>query len=154
MLNKTCLTCGNKITQKRFRRFCSHKCRNKYNNKKQHQYRAEWQRNYWGRYEKGRIQCLICGKWYFQLGSHVAQTHKMPAREYRKQFGYDVKSGKSILAKHLHELYGKQAIENKTYKNLKAGKKYWFKKGDKKAGRYERSEQTMARLKKKPFIIK
>jgi len=43
---------------------------------------------------------------------------------------------------------GDKAIHNKTFKNLEAGKKFRFVKGDEKAGVYKRSPETMERLKK------
>ncbi len=93
--------------------------------------------------DKEKIQCLICGEWFRQVGSHVVQRHGMTAREYRAKYGLDVKKGQ--LPKDLKELYGKQALENGTYKNLESGKKFRFKKGDK-VGIYKRSEQTLKRL--------
>lgn len=92
-----------------------------------------------------KIQCDICGKWYKQVGSHIWNTHKITAKEYRKKYGYDTKKGQ--LPPNYKKLKAKQAIERGGYKNLKKGKKYWFKKGQKNIGTYERSEQTMERLK-------
>ena len=87
---------------------------------------------------QSKIQCLICGLWYRQLGSHVSQIHKIKARDYRIKFGLDSKTGKATLSKDLQKLYAKQAMETGTYKNLEKGKKCRFKKGDKRAGKYER----------------
>ena len=43
---------------------------------------------------------------------------------------------------------GDQAIENETYKNIiDTGKKHRFKKGQQGVGVYERSDQTLRRLK-------
>lgn len=61
--------------------------------------------------------------------------------------GFDVYKTTHTLTSTLRKLYGKQAMENKTYKNLKAGAKNRYKKGDKTIGRYQRSEETLARLK-------
>ena len=93
---------------------------------------------------KDKIKCLICGRWYKQVCTHVVQVHKITAREYRKQFGLDVKRG--LLPDYLRQLYRKQVFENGTLNNLKAGKKNWFKKGQKGVGVYTRSVQTMERL--------
>ena len=148
-IRKTCKICGKPIIEKRFRTYCSKECRNKSNNRKHKDggYSKAWYRKKSAKFEPGKIQCKICGGWYNQLGSHVVQRHKITAREYRIEFGYDRKAGKSILSKNLHELYGKQALENGTCKNLKKGKKYWFKKGEPNAGNYKRSAETMERLK-------
>jgi len=59
-------------------------------------------------------------------------------------FGLDVKRG--LLSPEDREIMRQHTFENKTVENLKAGKKYWFKKGDHSAGRYERSQQTLDRL--------
>ena len=135
-------------------KFCSVLCRNRFNYNKRGG--AEYQRDYLYKKSledgKERIQCKICGRWYRQVGSHVVNTHKMTAREYREKFGYDVKKGQ--LPKDLKQLYGRQAIENGTSKNLKQGKKFWFEKGDKRAGSYIRSEETITRLKKLHLLTK
>lgn len=68
----------------------------------------------------------------------------MTAREYREYIGVDVKKG--LLPDDLRKLYGEQALENGTYKNLKAGHKYWFRTNDPRAGKYKRSQQTYERL--------
>jgi hypothetical protein len=78
------------------------------------------------------------------VGSHINQVHKIKAREYRKMFGFDVKKGQ--LPPKLKELKSRLAIERGGYKNLKAGKKFWFKKKQKNVGVYTRSEQTLERL--------
>jgi hypothetical protein len=70
------------------------------------------------------------------------------AREYKEMIGKDVKKG------HIPEWYRNvkhetnQATWEKIEKNLKRGKKYWFKKGDPRAGNYKRSPETMERLHK------
>jgi len=119
----------------------------KFHNKKHRQYNAEWQRNRHDarRTGEGLIECQICGKRYYQVGSHVVQTHGYnSAREYREVFGFDVKRGQ--LEENLRKVKSKQVFDNGTYKNLKKGKVYWFKKGDRTAGRYTRSYETLARL--------
>lgn len=113
---------------------------------KRRNYLNEYTRRIRGRKEKGKIQCKICGSWYWQLGSHVVQRHDITARDYRIKFGFDYKTGKETTAKHLRELYKKQALENGTYKNLRKGICFRFIKGDERAGRYKRSKQTMERL--------
>ena len=114
---------------------------------KRKDYLREWYRKKRGRREKGKIQCKICGLWYWQLGSHVVQRHHITARDYRIKFGFDYKTGKETTAKHLRDLYKKQALENGTYLNLKKGTRFRFIKGDERAGRYKRSKQTIQRLK-------
>lgn len=129
-LLKNCKICGNPIP-KGFRTYCSKNCRNKRNYQKFHQSSLEWARKNRGKFEEGKRKCLICGNWYVQVGSHVKQTHGETAREYKKEFDLPVKSG--VIPDWYKELKGQQALENDTYLNLKAGKKFWFKKGDPKA---------------------
>ncbi len=109
---------------------------------------AEWQRARADAIAKipspHKRMCLICFLWYRQVGSHIVQRHKMTARQYRVHFNLEVKKG--ILPPDLKELYGKQALENGTYKNLKKGKKFRFKKGQSGVGIYKRSPITQQRL--------
>jgi hypothetical protein len=133
-------------------KYCSVLCRNKVYYKKRGG--AEAQREYLYKRAEGdkrpKIKCQICGKAYRQVGSHIAQVHGCTAREYREEYGFDVKKGQ--LPHDYRALKAGQAIECGGAKNLKLGKKYWFQKGDKKAGRYKRSDETMARLKRQIFI--
>ena len=94
---------------------------------------------------KNKIQCKICGKWYIQVGSHIFQKHKMTAKQYRKEYGFDVKKGQ--LPENYRKLKSNYVFENGTVNNLKAGEKYKFKKGQKGCGIYNRSQETMERLK-------
>lgn len=128
---KTCKICGQPITENRYRTYCSAKCRNQRNYKKYYIYQQEWSRNKRGGYSPNKKKCIICGKWYRQVGSHITQRHGMTAREYRELYNLPVKRG--ILPPDLRELKGEQAKENGTYNNLKAGKKYRYKKGDERA---------------------
>ena len=131
----TCKVCGEPIKEKRFRTFCSDKCRNKFYQKKYQPQRSKWQRE---RMDKKasvpssrKKQCGICGKWYVQVGSHIFNRHGMTAREYREKFDLPVKRG--IVPKWYREKKAKQCAENGTIKNLKAGKVNWYKKGDPRA---------------------
>lgn len=143
---KECMTCGGPVP-KGFRSYCSTKCRDKRNNEKFKASRDVWQR------ERNRerasvpsakkVQCLICGGWYVQVGTHIVQVHEMTARQYRKEFGFDLKRGQ--LPEWYREIKSEQNCD-KAKNNLKAGKEFWFKPGDHKAGVYERSEQTKSRL--------
>lgn len=35
----------------------------------------------------GKVQCHVCGELFYNLGSHVVQSHKLRAREYREKYG-------------------------------------------------------------------
>jgi hypothetical protein len=61
-------------------------------------------------------------------------------RDYKKHFGLDTKRGRTAGV--YRELKRKT---NRNIKNLKLGKKYRFKKGDR-VGLYTRSEETKQRL--------
>lgn len=149
-IRTTCKVCGGDITGKRYRSYCSKKCRDHFYQQKYQPMRSEWQRNRDdGRHSKPdsrKIKCLVCGRWYVQVCTHVLQRHGMLAREYKKFYGMDVKRGK--VPEWYREMKGSQAKENGTENNIiEIGKKFWFKPDDPKAGRYERSEETMERLK-------
>jgi len=92
---------------------------------------------------KDKIQCMICGQWFTQVGSHVVQKHNMTARQYRIKFGFDVKKGQ--LPESFRKHKARMAIEKGGVKNLIKGAKYRFKKGD--TIIYKRSRQTLTRLK-------
>ena len=157
-IRENCKICGSKLPNARFRTFCSKKCRDKSYAGKYNDYRTEFARIKRNKEasipDKKKIKCQICGRYYRQLCTHVVKVHKIYAREYKETFGLDVKTGKSTLSSDLHKLYGEQAIENGTFKNLKAGKKYRFVKGDKKAGKYQRSEETIERLRNQSQTFK
>ena len=141
-----CLICKTKIP-KGYKKFCSKKCRTKSYNLKNREYQKAWikeRQDKEATKSQGKVQCLICEKWYVQVGSHIVQTHKMTCREYRQEYGLEVKRG--ITPSWYRKLKGDQALTNGTYKNLQAGAKHRFKKGDAKAGRYERSPITKAKL--------
>jgi hypothetical protein len=149
---KDCKVCGNTITHKRSRTYCSAYCRVHYHNSKPENIARGviWQRTKRDKEAEkpspNKIKCEICGKYYVQVGTHIIQVHKYKtAREYRKEYGFDLKKGQ------LPQWYKKLKAEQVTKEaldNLKNGRKFWFKPGDKQAGRYERSEETMKRLSK------
>lgn len=149
-IRKNCKVCGEPITGDRFRTYCSKECRNKFHNTKHRPEHKEWQRKkrdaIASEMDARKVQCLICGKWYVQVGSHAVQVHGVSGREYRENFDLEVKKG--IVPGWYRELKGSQALENGTYKNLKKGAIYRYKRGDTEAGRYKRSPITIERLKK------
>jgi hypothetical protein len=76
-----------------------------------------------------KLECLICGKKYRHLGSHIWHKHKILAREYKEKFGLpydealiseDIKIKKQIAFEKDREKY---------LKNLEGSEKYQFKKG-------------------------
>jgi hypothetical protein len=119
------------------------------------EYHAAYQRNRRlkeaKRRSKDKIQCHICKLWYRQVSNHVWAIHKICSREYRRQLGLDIKRG--LLPQDLRKRKAKHVFENGTIENLKRGRKFWFKKGDASVGRYQRSLQTLERLKNQVMRI-
>lgn len=146
-IRKTCKVCGNSLPLG-FRTFCSTKCRTYDINKRHKKAQVKWHKEKADAEamipSKDKIQCLLCGRWYRQVGSHIVQRHKMTAREYRELVGFDVKRGQ--LPDDLRQLKREQVLENGTVENLKAGKRFRFVKNDPRAGNYKRSAQTLERL--------
>lgn len=132
-IRKTCLICGEPIKENRFRSYCSTQCRNKRNNNKRTEsgYSREYQRWQSGKYADNKLQCLMCHKWYIQVGSHVKQVHKLTAREYREEYELPLKRG--VVPIWYRTLKGNQALDNGTYKNLEKGAVKRFKKNDPRA---------------------
>ena len=143
-----CKVCGGVITDNRYRTYCSATCRNKFHNQKHAKYGLEWQRakrdKVASKSSPDKCQCLICGKWYVQICSHAYQVHGITGREYREKFELEVKRG--VVPEWYRKLKGDTTMDNETYKNLEAGMKYRFKKGQKGIGKYKRSPVTLKRL--------
>jgi hypothetical protein len=146
-IRDSCKVCGGKLPNSRFRTYCSTKCRTRRNNKKQVDsgYSMLYQRK---RHDEAasvpgpdKVQCLLCGKWYVQLGTHVFQRYGMTGREYRELFDLEVKRG--IVPEWYRKLKGNIALDNNTYKNLEKGANFRFKHGQKGVGVYKRSETTI-----------
>ena len=147
-IRTNCKVCGSSLP-KRFRTYCSTKCRTHAINQRHAKKQRIWQRKRKDKLavepSKDKIQCLICNRWYTQICSHVFQRHKITARKYKVMFGLDVKRG--LIPKKLLEIKRQHVFKNNTVKNLKKGKPNRFKKNDPCAGIYPRSAQTLERLK-------
>jgi len=153
---KICKTtdCKNEVVRAHSRannkQFCSPECRQKhYNTVNAVRIKAVRDRlNHakYNKYEKGKERCIICDGWYWAVCHHVANRHKISERDYKIMLGADHKKGR-IPAK-LKKLKREQVFENGTVKNLKKGEPTRFKKGDSRAGNYERSKETKLRLSK------
>lgn len=141
-----CPICKNQFKRtSNSQKFCSTACRES----TYLEYRAKWQLEHHDRLASqpstNKVQCLYCSRWYVQVGSHIQQRHGMTAREYREY--YDLERKRGIVPEWYRKQKGDKTLSNKTFLNLKAGAKFRFVKGDKRAGRYERSHVTMERLK-------
>lgn len=150
-IRKTCKICGGDLPNARHRTYCSDKCRNRRNYNKQQEsgYTKNWQRakrdEVADKPDDNKCRCLICGKYYIQVCSHVYSRHGMTGREYREYFSLEVSRG--IVPDWYRKLKGDIAIDNETFTNLVAGAKFRFKKGQAGVGVYERSPITIERLK-------
>lgn len=129
-----CIVCGVDVP-KGYVKYCSKKCRNKFNNKKFQSSTVEWNRKKRAQLasvpSSDKKQCAICGGWYIQVGTHVRLVHGMTAREYKELYNLPIKRG--ISPAWYRELKGRIAKENGTYKNLEKGKESRFIKGDPRA---------------------
>lgn len=146
---KTCKHCNKEIQPKPYAnnvRFCSITCRNKA------LYIArggkEYQRAYYDSKrtynEHNGVQCLICMRYYRQLGTHITQRHGISATEYKE--AYKLERSKGLLAKDLKEIKAEHALNNGTWENLKKGAPYRYYKGQKGIGVYERMPATLERI--------
>jgi hypothetical protein len=104
----------------------------------------------WNQYEEGKEQCVICRAngeeaWYWAVCHHAAHRHGVSHAEYKKLIGVDV--GKGRIPPRLKKIKREHVFENGTVENLKKGKHRRYRKGDPRAGIYQRSVETMVRLK-------
>lgn len=132
---KNCIVCNQEIPKKH-RTYCSKKCRTLYNSRKNAKNTAEWTRKRRDELASipspDKIKCLICGRYYKQIGSHVYLTHKIKARTYREEMNLPVKKG--MLPEKYRKIKAELAIQSEsTQKNLEKGKKFRYKKGDERA---------------------
>lgn len=149
---KKCKLCNKEIPRKPHAnnvKYCEG-CREE---RKKYKYRKEyynqWQRNKYGKYVKGKKQCLLCGKWYYKPMMHSYQTHGITEREYKDHFGLDRKSIIADTTKEKHQEANRQHRHMVVDTNLlEKGKKTRFRKGDPTIGRYKRSEETLKRLRR------
>lgn len=151
---KQCKRCGHTIVrsspQARNVVFCSVQCRNKHYAQTMPSRQKEYQRERKNaieqrdRKKRGKLQCLICGLWYKAPLHHAWQIHGVDEAAYKKHFGLDHKKG--LITARLKEIKKAHVFANETVNNLKAGKPFRFVPGDTRAGRYERSAQTLSKL--------
>jgi hypothetical protein len=88
----------------------------------------------------------ICGKWCRDLVRHVTNSHRITSRQYKQLLGIDLTE--SLMSEATRSKLKKFVISYGNDKNLKAGEKHRFKKGETTIQEYERSEQTKKRLRR------
>ena len=155
MKNK-CKQCGTTIVKSSPKannlKYCSKKCYNIYiyAHKKARGIDSNLQSKIrTAQYAEGKIQCAICKGWYIKLCAHTVQAHGVTASEYKKEQRLD--SIKGLVHKDHHKKLSELVKKHPTViqENLvEGGKATRFKKGDKTLGNYQRSEQTLKRLKR------
>lgn len=77
-----------------------------------------------------KLKCLICGRSYHHLGSHIWHGHQITAREYKEEFELPYKM--ALISEEVYEKKRERFEEDreKYLRNLaKHGKKFQFKKG-------------------------
>ena len=76
-----------------------------------------------------KLKCLICGRSFKHLGSHLWHGHHVLAREYKEEFGLPYNM--SLITDEIKEKKSDATLHWKeTFKeNFKNSKKYQFKKG-------------------------
>lgn len=129
-IRSDCAICGGSLPP-RFRTYCSTACRNKRNNQKNYKYQRQWGLAKRGEYQEYKLQCLLCGQWYIQVGQHVIQTHKEALIEYKD--GFKIPRGHGIIPEWLKSIKHDAVFENETVKNLTKGAKMRYFKGDPRA---------------------
>lgn len=131
---ESCQNCETWLVDKQ-RSFCSEQCRHaSYRNKYKQRNALKQREKRLLEAEKPdpqKIQCLICSRWYTQVGSHVRQQHNLTAQEYKEQFELPLSRG--VIPKWYREAKGLTTLENGTYKNLETGASFRYKKGDPRA---------------------
>lgn len=126
-------------------KYCSKKCWRKADYAK---HRVERTAANHAKYDKpwvGKMQCVICGWWYKRVCSHVHLRHGVDEKEYKDFLGLD--RGKGLVSEafsaHMREL----ALHYEMDKQLKkAGQATRWSK-DSPPPKYDRSPETIARLK-------
>lgn len=63
-----------------------------------------------------RIQCLICGKWYIFLASHVWQTHGWTVDDYREEFGLN--RGTPLCSQSYSDMHRDKCLRLNLVKNI------------------------------------
>jgi hypothetical protein len=103
--------------------------------------------------EDGLPKCEICGEHYHRVTAHVRQVHGLSAKEYKKEFGFDLQKG--ICSKESSQKSRDKAMSNYDKvigENLiKGGEETRFKVGSRGRTREQVSQQTLNRLRENRF---
>lgn len=87
-----------------------------------------------------KLKCKICNKIFKHLGSHVWHKHKVLSRDYKMEFGLDIKT--ALVTEDIKEKQKEHSRKWKTYVgNFKGSKKYQFKPGARYKSQYISPQQ-------------
>ncbi len=82
-----------------------------------------------------KLKCKICNKLFKHLGSHLWHKHKVLARDYKMEFGLDIKT--CLTSDDIREKHREDSKKYRTFdNNFKDSKKYQFKPGVRYSGQY------------------
>jgi len=103
--------------------------------------------------DPNQLKCLICGKKFNHLGSHIWNKHKILARDYKMEFGLPINM--ALISEEIYKKKSEYFEENRekfVKQLLKGGAKYKFKKGHKQTKNSYRSpyakKKEIERIKK------
>jgi hypothetical protein len=125
--------------------YCSLFCRNDDQREKNGLKSRLWRENKVKQYEEGKLQCLICEGWYWKVGGHVWNKHKILTKNYQDIHGLEHKGlipveHKKYLAKLVEKNYDLVVAKNL----LEQGVKTRFEKGC--GNNYKRKDITLQRV--------
>lgn len=155
---KVCKRCGVAIEKSGPRannvKFCSTQCRESFYRETGMTKKAidKCNHNKYNKFAPGKEQCIICEGWYWAVCHHATQRHNLNHAEYKKIIGADVSKGRITPA--LKEKKAAYVIQNGTINNLIKGAHRRYIIGDRRAGRYERSRETLARLSRQIKVVR
>ncbi len=131
------------------KKFCSPECCDlNYKTVNAARIKANYDRNNakkYNQYAEGKEKCVLCDGWYFAICHHAVQKHGLSEHEYKRMIGADVSKGR--LPEQTKRIKRAHVFENGTVENLKKGAHKRYVKGDQRAGNYQRSAETLIRLK-------
>jgi len=74
--------------------------------------------------DPNNVQCMICGKWYGQLGNHVRFKHQMTLDSYKELYPNSITIAKSVsdgIANHMSRISTERWKTNQEYRNTTLG---------------------------------
>lgn len=98
--------------------------------------------------DEGKPKCEICGEHFDRIGKHVHDIHGISARDYKKQFGFNLQKG--ICSKESSKKTSDKVLKNydRSIKNniIKKGAETRFKKGNSSRPTNKISQETKNKM--------